>query len=143
MGGGQWIFPEWWEISGRAFGLGGAVGLDGQPIEVRIEDAAAHTVWPIRQMEQERVADLAGADPADERTMLDVAVAAGVQPDVDSDGDGRERFLDTDGDGLVDRCVDGDRTAMDGRACTADPRFADGYDITLLFRLERVEPVAP
>lgn len=140
--GGLSIFPVWWQISGRAYGIEGRAADGGVVIdEVHIEDAEAHAVWTVRQMQAERVGELEGADPADPRTMLDVAVAAGVQPDVDADRDGRERFEDTDRDGRIDRCVDGDGTVASGIDCAADPRFADGFDLTLVFRLERAFPV--
>lgn len=141
--GGLSIFPLWWQISGRAYGIEGRAGADGGFEAVHIEDAQAHAVWPVRQMVGERFGDLPAADPTDERTMLDVAVAGRVQPDVDADGDGFERFEDTDGDGFVDRCLDGNGEALTGVGCASDPRFADGYDLTLLFRLERAMPVEP
>ncbi|MCA9610467.1 MAG: hypothetical protein KC619_32950 [Myxococcales bacterium] len=139
--GGLAIFPVWWEISGRAYGIEGRPDAPGGLGEVHLEDAEAHTVWQVRQMVAHHYGDLAAADPTDRRTMLDVTIGLGVQPDVDEDGDGRERFEDTDGDGFVDRCVDGDGTTSTGIGCADDPRFADGYDLTLLFRLERAMPV--
>lgn len=77
-------------------------------------------------------------------TMLDVlALGCGfiaVQPDVDLDGDGLERFYDTMGadadagmnDGRIDRCVDGDGAEVTGVDCPSDPRFADGYRLILV-----------
>ena len=124
------VFPPWWRLSGRLLMESGASGRD-----LELEDAHASAVWRVRQLQGERLADLMGAEPSADQSMLDVLVAAGVQPDVDVDGDGRERFMDTDRDGLVDRCVDGDGTTLDGRECAGDPRFADGYDLRLIFRL--------
>ena len=134
------MFPVWWQVSARAFGIGDA---EARFEAVRVEDAEAHAVWPVRQMRGKRIADLEGGDPTDLRTMLDVAVASGIQPDVDTDGDGRERFELDPATGLLARCLDGDGTLVEGSDCAADPRFADGYDITLLFRLERALPVSP
>ncbi len=129
-------FPPWWQISGRMITGDGDAGRS----DLRIEDAEARAVWRVRQLQRERLADLAGADPMAQESMLDVLVASGVQPDIDADGDGRERFLDTNGDGLVDRCVEGDGRVFDAPDCAADPRFADGYGLKLIFRLERAYP---
>ncbi|MBX3272984.1 MAG: hypothetical protein KF729_22165 [Sandaracinaceae bacterium] len=140
------VLPVWWHISGRMYGVHPA---DPSPT-VRVEDARARAVWRVAQMAREGVGALPGGEPADPRSLLDVAVGAGFQPDVDADGDGFERFADTDRDGIVDRCVDGAGRAdagpaavVDGVGCATDPRFADGYDLTLLFRLVRVRVVDP
>ena len=50
-----------------------------------------------------------------------------TQPDTDVDGDGLETFQDTDGDGNVDLCIDGNGTQIAGVACTLDPRIVDAY----------------
>ncbi len=66
-------------------------------------------------------------------TMLDmIATGCGflpllLQPDTDIDGDGLEKYYDTDGDGAIDQCVDGDGTIIEGTDCTTDFRMADGY----------------
>ncbi len=66
-------------------------------------------------------------------TMLDmIATGCGflpqmLQPDTDIDGDGLETYHDTDGDGTIDRCIDGDGTVIEGTSCTTDFRMADGY----------------
>jgi cysteine-rich repeat protein len=57
------------------------------------------------------------------------------QPDFDADRDGLERFLDTDGDGNVDTCIDGNGTQISGVTCPADPRIADGYTEALDLQL--------
>jgi cysteine-rich repeat protein len=52
-----------------------------------------------------------------------------TQPDFDVDRDGLETFRDTDGDQLIDLCIDGNGTQIQGRDCAFDPRIADGYTI--------------
>ena len=74
--------------------------------------------------------------PLGNTTLLDVIVTGlnafnyrvtPTQPDIDLDGDGLEHLMDTDGDGRVDRCIDGNGTIIDGTDCPLDPRMADGY----------------
>ena len=69
-------------------------------------------------------------------TMLDLLVVGinfgayhitPTQPDFDADNDGLEHLMDTDGDGNVDTCIDGNGTQINGVTCPADPRIADGY----------------
>jgi len=82
-------------------------------------------------------------DPSEPgRSMLDVFVAPGfnsgmmvdgAQPDLDLDGDGLERFVVDTVNGRVVTCFDGDGTQIDGEACTADARIADGFAFTLRF----------
>jgi cysteine-rich repeat protein len=50
-----------------------------------------------------------------------------TQPDVDVDGDGLERLIDTDGDTRIDLCLDGDGAQITGLDCPSDPRMADAY----------------
>lgn len=52
-------------------------------------------------------------------------------PDIDIDGDGLETFFDDDGNGRIDRCVDGNGTQILGESCPMDPRIADAYSMTL------------
>lgn len=79
-------------------------------------------------------------------SMLDLAFALAGPPDLDLDGDGPECVLDTDGDGRIDRCCDGEANACaqcstvvppvdaaDPGSCALDPRMADGYSIALEF----------
>ena len=56
----------------------------------------------------------------------------GVQPDVDLDGDGLERFeVDRTGERgcqpVVTACIDGDGTRIEGRDCILGMRFEDGW----------------
>ncbi len=72
------------------------------------------------------------------QTLLDViATGCGIfplQPQVDLDGDGLEKFFDDPDDmGVkdfrIDRCVDGDGTEILGTDCVSDSRIADGYNL--------------
>lgn len=60
----------------------------------------------------------------------------GVNPDVDLDGDGLERFEINRGGGncqpVVTACIDGDGTRVEGHNCTLDPRFEDGFSAGFL-----------
>ncbi len=57
-------------------------------------------------------------------TILD-GLARVIQPDIDLDGDGRERVEVENG--RVARCFDGDGTLIEAAGCPCDPRMADGY----------------
>jgi hypothetical protein len=86
---------------------------------------------------------LAGTCPG--ATLLDVLATGcglfGLQPDADVDGDGLERLYDDDGDGAIDRCVDGDGTEILGVDCPQDPAMADGYTLILVVHGVRAELV--
>lgn len=147
---GLGLFPEWWQVSGRATGFAGFdAGVGDSEIETdfALEDTTATGTWRVGELHAARIADLPGGEPTDVQSMLDVMVAFDAQPDVDVDFDGRERFADSDADGRVDRCFEGDdRTRsrpVEGVECPLDPRFADGYRVRLRFRLVRVSPVNP
>lgn len=65
----------------------------------------------------------------------------GVQPDVDLDGDGLERFeVDRTGprgcQPVVTACIDGDGTRVEGRDCIMGMRFEDGWSAS--FPIEAV-----
>lgn len=64
---------------------------------------------------------------ASENLLKLLAVNLTTQPDLDNDDDGLETLVDTDGDTIIDRCIDGDGTAIDGIDCVHDPRIADGF----------------
>lgn len=66
----------------------------------------------------------------------------GLQPDADVDGDGLEKLYDTDDDGAIDRCVDGDGTEILGTECPLDPAIADGYTLILVVHGVRAELAA-
>jgi hypothetical protein len=89
-------------------------------------------------------------------TLLDViATGCGIfplQPEVDLDGDGLEKFYDESGadsdagptgDGMIDRCVDGDGTEILGTDCPSDPRIADAYRLVFAIHGVRALILAP
>jgi len=61
---------------------------------------------------------------------LGVDALPGIDPDVDLDGDGIESFV-LDDEGRISRCVDGDRTAIEGRDCWQNERMADAMSLTI------------
>lgn len=137
------VLPQWWQISGRAHGLLRArdpLRDADETVEIRLSDTRAESVWRIQQLRTERLSYLDPmADPG--VTLLDSIIDAGIQPGMDVDDDGLERFEDLDGDGIVDRCIDGDGATIDGVGCAADPRFADGYELRLIFRTVPVRAI--
>lgn len=89
-------------------------------------------------------------------TLLDViATGCGIfalQPDIDLDGDGLEKFFDdaggdpdsgATGDGMIDRCVDGDGTEILGTDCPSDPKIADAYRLIFAIHGVRALVLAP
>ncbi len=118
------FLPVWWSVTARRRQGSTALG-----------DAEARTVWRPAHLAVTASPELEGL------SLLDQLIGADVQPDLDEDRDGLERFVDTDGDGAVDRCVDGDGEAVDGPECVSDPRFVDGYELVLRFRLVPAELV--
>ena len=88
-------------------------------------------------------------------TLIDlVSTLLGPIPDIDLDGDGLECVIDTDGNGEVDRCCDGNPSGIsscpvgnrcpteriepltEGRPdwqCALNPRIADGYSVSFTF----------
>lgn len=81
------------------------------------------------------------------QTLLDVLASgcgfANVQPDVDLDGDGTERFFDLDDDGSIDLCIDGDGTETTGTDCPTGAGFADGYRLVFALHAVRATLLAP
>ncbi len=76
--------------------------------------------------------DRAAAGGALPGSTLDILVVAlGLQPDIDADADGLERFESEDG--IVARCIDGDGTVLEGSSCPCDPAIADGYSAAVRF----------
>lgn len=121
---GAQIFPRWWTLRAR-------LSPPAPDRAVTVSDAELSTAWPAG-------GELLFETPDTGERLLDLLIARGLQPDLDLDGDGLESFEDTDGDGVIDRCTDGDGDAVDGVDCPADGRFADGYDLRLRFRVYRV-----
>lgn len=75
---------------------------------------------------------LASVDAGGGRTGLDMLVVNyELAADLDEDGDGLEVFADTDADGRVDRCTDGDGATVDGTECAQNPRFRDAFSMAL------------
>lgn len=131
------LFPEWWSASARGRELPPAP--DGKRRFVLTEGEAS-TVWSPAQLFGVPVPVEAGFPEGS--TPLDVLAAGDLQPDVDVDNDGFETYVDTDFDGLVDRCVEGDGSILDGRDCAFAPGFEDGYELRLRFRLVRLASLA-
>jgi hypothetical protein len=109
--------------------VAGRFGPDGRSLEL---DVCARA----------DLADL-GADFGDGLTVLEALLGGGarigfegpgLQPDVDRDGDGLERFT-LDDQGRIARCIDGDGTPIEGRDCSMDPRMADGFALSLQMHL--------
>lgn len=116
------FLPVWWSVTARRRQGSEALG-----------DAEARALW--------RLAHLA-ATPSpriEGQSLLDELVGLGAEPDLDVDRDGLERVEDVDGDGRVDRCVDGDGATQDGADCVRDKRFVDGYELILRFRMVPAE----
>lgn len=75
-----------------------------------------------------------------------------MQPEVDLDGDGLEKFFDDTGDdgdggvakdGVIDRCVDGDGTEILGTGCVSDARIQDGYRLIFVIHGARAIILQP
>jgi len=136
FGMGLQIFPPWWDVSGRAAVLPTADAGAGALPGLIIEDARARATWRVRQLGAWPLNEIPNGNPDAEGTLLDVLAVADVQPDVDVDGDGLEEIL-ASGSHVV-ACRDGDGTMIAAPDCHLDPRIADGYELTLQFRLQRV-----
>lgn len=119
------FLPTWWRVIARR-----RQGSD------RFTDAEASALWRPSHVVQVPSMRTPGA------SLLDDLVALGAQPDLDVDRDGLEALLDTDDDGHVDACLDGDGARIDGPECASDGRIVDGFEIIIRFRLVPVELVA-
>lgn len=79
-----------------------------------------------------------------EMSQLDsLVIYGGLQPDVDVDGDGLERFEYDEVPGKlpihISRCIDGDGTVFEGNDCPYRSEIVDGIAFVLLFRLQPAE----
>lgn len=88
---------------------------------------------------------LAGGLPANALAAIDAGSTSGLDmlavnyeliADLDTDGDGLERFEDSDADGRIDSCTDGDGSISTGTECALDARFPDAFSAA--FRIEAV-----
>jgi cysteine-rich repeat protein len=146
------VFPETMVMRnafmrGRVSGSGGTItALDeGQICGALPMNGLAAYGNPLRGVTGFEAVD--GCDGQELTSFADVAVAGAsvlglsttpVQPDVDVDGDGLERFeVLRDGPAgcqpVVSACIDGDGTRVEGADCDLDPRFADGVSATFIF----------
>lgn len=130
-------FPRWWRFNARLRNRVRDPSDAGAAARLELEEAEVDSVWHASEMQ--RVANATEEVRGDD--LLDAIVYEGFQPGVDVDGDGLERFVDTDRDEVVDVCVDGDGTELEGTDCAARPEIADGYEMRLRFRLVPVEIV--
>jgi hypothetical protein len=120
-------------LIGRGSNVWGTVGPRGASGELTL-CARAH----IREL-----GVLYPAVDAGEATLLEAVLAGGgvwgiagvpgTSPDLDMDGDGLERFA-LDPEGLVERCIDGDGSVIEGRDCFRDERMADAFALVIALR---------
>lgn len=122
--------------------LSGALGTNGQELALTISGAWSAAALAATESPYCRTISPLCPEALTGASMLDFvrSITGAAQPGVDLDLDGLESFHDDDGDGLIDRCVDGCIgacttptvvTSTVGQPCATDPRFADGYSITL------------
>jgi hypothetical protein len=131
---GLQIFPEWWRASARGRELPPAP--DGTR-QFELTEGEASTVWSPALLSGAAVPPAAGFPEG--ATPLDVLVSLDLQPDIDVDNDGLETYHDTNFDGVVDRCIDGDGTVIEGRDCPYATGLEDGYELIIRFRLARLD----
>ncbi|HJL20464.1 MAG TPA: hypothetical protein RMH99_32655 [Sandaracinaceae bacterium LLY-WYZ-13_1] len=124
-------FPTWWRFTARLRNRVRDAPDAGLADRLELEEAEVATVWAASDVARAETPMTTMEDP----TLLDTIVAEGFQPSVDVDGDGLEALADTDADGRIDRCVDGDGGALEGADCVLDPAVADGYELRLRFRV--------
>src|SRR5262249_55582068 len=102
------------------------------PTQVSLRLCGAQTAASFARVPDETGVGPNGITILDDIALGEVYLGARInatQPDYDADGDGLERFEDTDGDHLIDLCIDGDGVQISGRDCPTDPRITDGYTI--------------
>jgi hypothetical protein len=126
-GEGYEFIPEWWTITARSTRSG--VLLDDAALSDLDEGEASSLWYP---------SELAPIVLPDGRSLLDHLVAQGASPEVDVDGDGREEYLDLDGDMRADTCRQEGRDDISIDECLADPDFTDGYELRVRFLLESI-----
>ena len=73
------------------------------------------------------------------KTVMDVLVQLGTQPDIDLDRDGLEFF--TLGTAGISTCTDGNSTKISGGTCAQDKRIADGLSVAFSFTAARTKIV--
>jgi hypothetical protein len=128
-------FDDWTEVSGTLFnaslGSGEIVGI-----------------WSARNLHTTPLSRGARrrerTDPPLRFSLLATFTGQRVGPDVDTDGDGLEQFIDEFPSGNIDACIDGSRSGsvrVDDPDCPFDPRFVDAFSLRVDFRTQAVELV--
>ena len=124
-------FPTWWALTVRGRELSSrGPGSDGPGFAFNTGEASA--LWPPQQL-----AGLMAAE-GDERSVLDMLIVEDLQPDVDLDEDGLERWI-AEGGEVVGCREAGAEERRPLAECTPENGFVDGYDLRLRFRLEPVD----
>ncbi len=99
--------------------VAGEVEADGSALAYDISGA-----WTACGMDRITFPGLGGTD---QQALRLVVGPAGLQPDIDHDGDGLER-VDVDPKTLIVlRCHDGDGAVIESETCACDPRIVDGF----------------
>ena len=111
-------FPPRWALTVRGRELAGR--------GIVLSTGEADTVWPPQQLASVPVMEIG-------RSVLDVLIGEELQPDVDLDEDGLERWL-LEGDRVVG-CREAGGEPVPMAECVPANGFVDGYDLRLRFRL--------